>query len=444
MKTPIFSFADQYASRDGIRMHMPGHKGLSFLGPEALDITEISGADSLYAPSGIIAESERRTAEIFGAKKTLYSTEGSSQCIRAMLALVGIHADKTKRKPYILAARNAHKAFITAVGLLDFDVRFLPPCKDATLLNAPIELSLLESILRQDAPIALYLTSPDYLGNTAPIKEIAALCHRHGTLLLVDNAHGAYLRFLSPARHPISLGADICCDSAHKTLPALTGAAYLHLGDGLPSYLYEQAKDAMALFGSTSPSYLILESLDLMTEILRDEFPKKLSAFLPLSEKLKTRLLSHGFSLMGDEPLKITILSKAFGYEGTALADILRKEGIECEFSDKDSLVLMLSPYMTEQALERTATVLCALPRLSPIESRAPKLHIPQRGCRVREAMLSAGELLPLSEVKGKILVSLSVGCPPAVAPAVAGEVLDKDTIEIMRYYGITKCRIKI
>ena len=444
MKGPILSFAEQYAEKNGIRMHMPGHKGLAFTGAEPLDITEITGADSLYEASGIIAESEARTAEIFGTKKTLYSTEGSSQCIRAMLSLLRFYADKTQRKPYILATRNAHKTFISAIGLLDFDVRFLSPCEGATLMHAPIDLSLLERELEKERPLALYITSPDYLGSIAPIEEIAALCHRYGTLLLVDNAHGAYLRFLAPSRHPISLGADLCCDSAHKTLPALTGASYLHLADGLDSCFYEQAKDAMALFGSTSPSYLILESLDLMTELLSKDFPKRLAAFLPLAEAFKARLLSRGFSLMGDEPMKVTILPKDFGYTGNGLAEVLREAKIECEFSDADSLVLMLSPYMTEEMLDKTAEVLCSLPRLSPIEEKPPTPHIPERACSVREAMLSASELLPLAEAKGKTLVSLAIGCPPAILPVTAGEILDEKAIEILQYYGITECRAKI
>lgn len=443
MRGPILSFAKSYAEKNGIRMHMPGHKGFPFLGPEAMDITEIRGADALYEAEGIIAESEARTARLFGAEKTLYSTEGSSQCIRAMLGLIRTYADKMQRKPYILAARNVHKAFVTAVGLLDLEVDFLPPSEGATLIHAETDLSLLERELARKKPIALYITSPDYLGSIAPIERIAALCHRHGALLLVDNAHGAYLHFLSPSRHPIALGADLCCDSAHKTLPALTGTAYLHLAKGLDAHFYDRAKDTMALFGSTSPSYLLLESLDLMTELLCEEFPKRLERFLPIAESFKDRLTSHGYTLMGDEALKATLLPKSFGYEGTALAEHLRADGIECEFADKDSLVLMLSPYMEEEALSKTAEVLCALPRLAPIGEAPPKPHIPMRACSVREAMLSAAKTVPIEKAEGRVLVSLSVGCPPAIPPVVAGEVLDKSALCILQYYGIRECRVK-
>lgn len=444
MGTPICDFILRYKESKTVRMHMPGHKGIPLLGPEALDITEIAGADSLYEANGIIAESERRTAALFGTKMTLYSTEGSSQCIRGMLALIRLYMLKMQRSGYILATRNAHKTFVTAAGLLDLDVRFLPPTKSASLLYAPIDLDALETVLQADPPIALYITSPDYLGNIAPIEALSALCHRYGVLLAVDNAHGAYLKFLSPSRHPMDLGADLCCDSAHKTLPALTGAAYLHLSHRLQSDLLAVAKETMALFGSTSPSYLILQSLDLLTEILKKDFPEELSAFLNTAEVFKARIAAHGFALMGDEPLKLTVLPKSFGYTGHDLATHLRKSGIECEFSDEDSLVLMLSPYIDASALEKTTDALCALPRLAPIDARPPRPHIPHRAVSIREAMLAPSESLPIKQCLGRTLSSLSVGCPPAVPPVVCGEVIDEEVIKILQYYGITECRVMI
>lgn len=444
MGTPICDFILRYTESKAVRMHMPGHKGIPLLGPEALDITEIAGADSLYEADGIIAESERRSAALFGTKMTLYSTEGSSQCIRGMLALIRLYMLKMQRKGYILAARNAHKTFVTAAGLLDLDIRFLSPTENASLLYAPIDLDALETVLQADPPIALYITSPDYLGNIAPIEALSALCRRYGVLLAVDNAHGAYLKFLSPSRHPMDLGADLCCDSAHKTLPALTGAAYLHLSHRLPSDLLAEAKETMATFGSTSPSYLILQSLDLLTEILKKDFSEGLSAFLNTAEVFKSRVATHGFALMGDEPLKLTVLPKSFGYTGNDLAAHLRENGIECEFSDEDSLVLMLSPYIDASALEKTADVLCALPRLAPIDARPPRPHIPRRAVSVREAMLAPSESLPIKQCLGRTLSSLSVSCPPAVPAIVCGEVIDEEVIKILQYYGMTQCRVMI
>ena len=124
MNTPIADFVRRYAASDTARLHMPGHKGRAFLGCEAFDITEIAGADALYEADGVIRKSEEGAAALFGSARTLYSTEGSSQCIRAMLHLCLLRRAPGTR-PVIVAARNVHKAFVYACALLDFEVVWL-------------------------------------------------------------------------------------------------------------------------------------------------------------------------------------------------------------------------------------------------------------------------------------------------------------------------------
>ena len=227
MNTPIADFVRGYDGSGTARLHMPGHKGRPFLGCEHLDITEVKGADALYEADGIIAESEKNAGALFGSGRTLYSTEGSSQCIRAMLYLA-LTCRPAGAAPVIVATRNVHKAFVYAAALLDFEVVWLWPEGDSqSLCGCPVSPEGLEKTLAEldQPPAAVYLTSPDYLGGMADIASLAQVCHRHDTVLAVDNAHGAYLHFLDPAVHPLDLGADICCDSAHKTLPVLTGGA---------------------------------------------------------------------------------------------------------------------------------------------------------------------------------------------------------------------------
>ena len=131
MTTPVVDFVRQYAQSGTARLHMPGHKGQSLLGCEPWDITEIRGADELYEAEGIIAQSEANATRLFGTAHTYYSTEGSSQCIRAMLCLALQGAPRTGKRPALLAARNAHKALLYAAALLDFDIRWLWPAPDA-------------------------------------------------------------------------------------------------------------------------------------------------------------------------------------------------------------------------------------------------------------------------------------------------------------------------
>jgi arginine/lysine/ornithine decarboxylase len=449
MNTPIVDFVKNYIEdANTLRLHMPGHKGCELLGFESYDITEIPGADSLYEASGIIAQSESHASELFGAR-TFYSTEGSSLCIRAMLYLALINSNRnTHKRPWILAGRNAHKTFLSAVSLLDLDVDWLYPKMEESYLSCTVAVGDVEKILSEkracgeDLPIAVYLTSPDYLGNRVDISAIAKVCHKYGILLLVDNAHGAYLKFLPKSEHPMDLGADMCCDSAHKTLPALTGAAYLHIGKNLPESYEMQAKNAMALFGSTSPSYLILQSLDMVNPYLAEDYKEKLKTFVAQIDAMKTKLQQAGFRLIGNEPLKITIDAKAYGYTGYELAEKLSDESLVCEFADPDYMVLMVTPEIEAEGLLRLENALCGIPKtaMKGSETHEPLFHPQEKVMSVREAMFSRSEILPIEQCEGRILSAATVGCPPAVPIVICGEVIDQHAIECFRYYGIEKC----
>lgn len=435
MTTPVWDFLKGYR-REG-RLHMPGHKGAGPLGCERWDITEVAGADSLYEASGIIAESEGNAAALFGSGATFYSTEGSSQCIKAMLFLALRHRP-AGTPPVILAARNVHKSFVHAAALLDFEPLWLWPEEGTSSLCAcPVTAEGLERALRAlpAPPAAVYVTSPDYLGNLADISALAAVCHAHGTLLLADNAHGAYLRFLSPSLHPLDQGADLCCDSAHKTLPVLTGGAYLHLSKAVPAAFRESARSALALFGSTSPSYLTLASLDLCNRRLAEEYPARLKGAVRRMEDLGKTLSARGWQTEPSDPLRLTLRAPE-GLTGLDLADRLRRGGGECEYADRDFLVLMTTPENTPEDLARVSAALG--------ENRAPAAPAgfppPARGERVlsvREALFAPQETVPAEESLGRICGAPTVSCPPAVPIAVSGERVGREAAALFSYYGV-------
>ena len=441
MNTPICDFVRDYARSGMLRLHMPGHKGAGPLGVEALDITEVSGADSLYEADGIIRESEKNASELFGCA-TYYSTEGSSLCIRAMLYLAMLHAQRRGKKQLVAAGRNAHKTFLSAAALLDLDVMWIDPAEGDSYLSCRIEADALDVLLGQasEKPCAVYLTSPDYLGNTLDLAAMSAVCRKHGALLLVDNAHGAYLKFLPVSRHPIDLGADMCCDSAHKTLPVLTGGAYLHLSEDMADETGDQVRNALALFGSTSPSYLILQSLDAANRTLAEGYAGSIANFIAEADRCKAALKAHGYILTGNEPLKLTLCAHAWGYTGTEIADHLRRRQIECEFADPDFIVFMLAPEIGAEGLKRLQEALMALPRKDTLPQCAPAFRPAERVLSIRSAMFADREVIPVRESAGRILAAASVGCPPAVPILVCGERIDEHAIECFEYYGIDSC----
>lgn len=440
MNTPICDFVRAYAEKSPLRLHMPGHKGVGPLGVEALDITEIPGADVLYAPLGVIAESEANAAARFGSAKTVYSTEGSSLCIRAMLYLAQLHAKALGRKPLVLAARNAHKVFLSAAALLDVEVEWLFS-EDASggVVSCTVGADALARKLSAmpELPVAVYITSPDYLGNRADVAALAEVCHQHGVLLLVDNAHGAYLKFMSTSWHPLDLGADLCCDSAHKTLGVLTGGAYLHLSKSAPQALFDAVERAMELFASTSPSYLILQSLDIANAALNSSYVNDVMSISKHVADLRAALTADDWALAGDEPLKLTLCPKARGYTGVELASLLEKHGIFCECADPDYIVFMLTSSLPDTAC---GTLLAALRAVSPraaLTEKPPILCPPSRILSPREAMLAPSETLPVERAIGRVLAAPCVSCPPAVPVLVCGEMIDASAAEAFRYYGI-------
>ena len=448
MNTPICDFVKKYADKGGLRLHMPGHKGISesLLGIERLDITEIEGADVLYSGDGIIAKSQKNASKLFGSRKTLYSTEGSSLSIRAMIYLANLHALHLGKKAKILAGRNAHKTFLSAIALLDVEVEWIYPEGIESVMSCKIDAENIRKYLSQceEKPTAVYITSPDYLGNTSDIEKIAQVCHEQGALLLVDNAHGAYLKFLPEDKHPITLGADICCDSAHKTLPVLTGGGYLHIGGSAPEHIVDGAEQAMSLFASTSPSYLVMQSLDRANLYLSDGYREKLAATVEKFDILKKKLIDKGLLLVGNEKLKLTVAPKSYGYTGEEAAAILQDSGIVCELYDPDHVVMMLTPEIDDCGLVRLEEALLSLERREPITETPPAIPRCERATNIRQAMLSPSHEVKVSDACGEILAAPSVSCPPAVPILVCGEKITPDAIKCFEYYGIDKVRVLI
>ncbi len=438
MDTPILDFVNNYAENKTSRFHMPGHKGANFIGCEKFDITEFDGADVLYSPNGIISKSEDNATCRFNTLHTFYSAEGSTLAIKAMLALAIQNAND---RPLIFAGRNAHKAFLHASVLLDFDIKWLYPEKAESYLSAFISREYLDRELEnaEKKPCAVFITSPDYLGNLADIKGLASVCKKHGVPLLVDNAHGAYLKFLSEDLHPITLGATACADSAHKTLPVLTGGAYLHIGYDAPKNFIQNARQQLALFASTSPSYLILSSLDKFNAI--DDFSEKLKDCIELVGNIKKELKNKGVVIENGEPLKIVINANASGYSGVNLAKKLLRNGVTVEFYDEEFVVLMPSPYNDKEDFDRLKKCFSTFTKKPAIQNKIAPVKT-EIALSAKKAYFSTKTEVLLSNALGKIYGETTFSCPPAVPVICLGEVINDDAILALEKLGVKKVKV--
>lgn len=430
MKQSLIEFLKWYNKEDFSRFHMPGHKAsapfLKGLG-EKNDITEIYGADCLYQSSGVLEDLESSMSELYESDCYL-STGGCTLSIQTAITLC------KDRK--IFAARSSHASFFNVSALLDIDPVFLPVnISPDTGLVLPPSANEVEDMLKNCLePAAVYITSPDYWGQTADVKSIASVCKKNNALLIVDSAHGAHQKFLYNDVHPIALGADICCDSLHKTLPTLTGAAAIHIKPGL--FTKEEVKAAFSLFGSTSPSYLILASIAHCCEYLKKQGRTDFS----LLEEKKKRLLKEVYiPNIPTDCSRLTIDSYKLGYTGEELGDMLRKNKIELEWAGGRYVILMLSPFLRGKdwkRLKRTFSTLSNHPVISSDDIFFEDLS-PIKRLSLKEAVFAKKEFVPISEALGKVCGQTIFSCPPGIPFVLAGEEITENICKSLKKSGV-------
>ncbi len=439
MNTPLADFLEEHIRQGISRFYMPGHKG-NFPDPllreiSRYDVTEMNGADSLFEPEGVLLESEENTARLYGTRHTSFSAGGSTLGIQTMLALSCRPGDT------VLAARNAHRAFINTCALLDLrPVWIRPDYNDRFGVSGEVSpQAVAEALAAHPEARAVYLTSPDYLGCISDIAGLSAVCRQASVRLLVDNAHGAHLRFLPEDLHPITLGADLCCDSAHKTLPVFTGGGYLHVHPDCP-VSKEEVKSRMGLFGSTSPSYLILLSLDLNNRYLAGPARADFAGLVREMEGLYQLAGQKGFAPLSSrtDPTKMTLDAYAAGWRGEELAAWFRERKLECEYAAERHVVFMLSPQNTEEDLERFRQALKELPQKPPLEAEAGRFSIPEAVLPVREAAFAPKERVPVEKALGRIAGETRIKCPPGVPILVAGEKIDHTLQKLLKKSSIS------
>lgn len=437
--TPLKRALDEYIRQDYARLHMPGHKGASispFGELMAYDVTEVEGTDSLFEDDGPLKELEEIFTRLYDTKGTVMSAGGSTLCIQAMLRMVA------KKEGRILAGRNIHAAAVNAMTLLGLEpVWVYPNRKQEERLIGEISPDAIRSVLEKekqagtlDSLCAVYVTSPDYFGVMSDVRSIAQIAHEYGLPLLVDNAHGAHLHFLKEEYHPMQLGADLCCDSLHKTMPALTGAALLHTSD---AKYCPQMKGAMTVFGSTSPNYLIMLSMDSTAAFLMQDGAERIQQTVTRCEKLRQKAREKGFVLPQHcDPMRLTLPLAGTGWDAQNFRKLLRKHKIMEEYLSDSGCVLLFSPFNREEDFKRTEALLDEV-----LIQNQPFTAFPivpsEKVMSLREAFLSPKESVPVEKAEGRIAAQVKITCPPGIPLVMPGERLHKEIIKILKNSGI-------
>ncbi len=412
---------------DGIYpFHMPGHKRNPEFLKDCPDITEITGADDLHHPDGILRDSQNRAAKLFGVKKTFYSTCGSTAAILAAVTAV------TKSGDRIVIARNCHKSVYNAAYINNLKTEYIMPetvdelgCFGAVLPEA-VEISL------KSGPIAaIVITSPTYEGFVSDIKAISEIAHKYGALLIVDAAHGAHLGFSEhfppSARH---LGADIVIESAHKTLPALTGAALIHIcSDKVDEF---RLKTAFSIYNSSSPSYPIMASIDAVLDTLKYRGADLLKQQSDRLDDLwrECRILNNLSVLRRDDldKSKILILCKNVSVSGFELkAMLLSEHKIECEMAMPNYVLCISTIADTSLGFDRLSYALAQLDRKIVPSGNAPTLSPmpkPYVKMTLRQALEADSETVTPEFATGRIAAEFIYAYPPGSPIIAPGEVI--------------------
>lgn len=424
-------------------MHMPGHKRqverFPYLAPlgGALDLTEVDGFDNLAAPEGILASSMRRAAKVFGAERTFYLVNGSTVGI-----LAGVHA-LLPRGGRALAARNSHISLFHALALRGASVSYMEPRYGKSCALSVDAQTVYDALKAAPDTKLVAITSPTYEGVISDIAAIAEAAHAFGAYLLVDEAHGAHLD-LSPffMGGAVRAGADIVVQSLHKTLPSLTQTAAAHVKGEETARRFSEK---LAYFQTTSPSYLMLASMDGCVRTLENEgealfsgWHGALEAFYGRVESLKRLHVPREFQGAWKRDLsKISVDTSDARVSGGELAALLRKWNIEPEMAAGDAVLLMTSPGDGGESLNRLADALFEMDGfLPPAQKEAPPILPPLCPvCALDEGEEGAWREIAWEKAEGRTAAEYVMAYPPGVPALVPGCRITKETLQYARAF---------
>ncbi len=439
MAAPLYDSLLQFSNTNPLRMHMPGHKGMGdglFSQIAPIDFTEIPPTGNLYTGEGAISEAEALCAQYAGAKAALFFTCGSTQGIYTMLAeAVGMGGE-------LILERGCHKSVYNAMALLDITPHYIyaPPIP-ATPLSGPMTPEIIKAaLLRYPSAKAVFLTSPTYYGVVTDLSSIATLCHEHSTYLLVDQAHGAHFPSVGLPSAP-QQGADLSVVSTHKTWPALGSSSVLYVGSDDFDRLH--LKKTSSLFGTTSPSYPILASIDYARDQLEGSDGKayrhcaKLTA--AFREKINQQTPFYALTPSNHLPLdpcRLTIDTMSARLPGHRADELLQQKNIYVEMSDEQYIVLILTCRDDEASFSRLWDGILSLISHCNYQTQPEILPVPPKPeirCSIRAARFGNQVSMPLSQAAGRIAADIIAPYPPGIPILAPGEEISQKHIAYLQ-----------
>lgn len=457
--TPIYNYLRKYAEEKNNIFHMPGHKlGKGVPGELShnllqLDVTEIDGTDNLHYPEGIIKEAQELAAKAFGADRTFFLVNGSTCGVQAAIMTACARGQK------IIVGRDSHKSVASGLILSGAEPIFVQPeFNDEFAISAEIKPESIENALRANPDAtAVLITRPNYYGVCSDIERISSLVHSYGKLLIVDEAHGAHLAFSD--RLPASAlehGADICIQSAHKTLPAVTQGAYLHV-KGNRVHM-EKLDINLSMLQTSSPSYIIMSYLDIARELMETEGREKLGQLIDINTQFTEEAEKTGiYKVLSQQnlgikttldPTRLVINISSLGISGYNADKILGEiYGTRLEMADYENLVAITTVADTQESLNRLLEALKSFlgheagqnrdyqgDYQGEIQRNIFKAFWKQTPEAIKiqpwEAYSSEKEVLPLQACEGRVCAEIITPYPPGVPLFYPGEIITTSGIQ--------------
>ncbi len=443
MKKPIVEMLHRIADAERVRFHMPGHKGrLGFSPPEMLkfDITELTGSDNLYMPSGVIDESQKLNAPSFAARVCFYLVNGSSSGVVASLLSVADPGEK------VIFARDFHLSAVSGIILSGIKPVFVYPSAQNTYLPGVVSVQdIKKAISENEDARAVYITYPNYYGLCPDLNEITALAHSVGMQVVVDAAHAAAFSYsdMLPV-HPGEAGADIWTMSLHKTLHAMGQCSVLCVGekslatDGL-------IKRNINLLQTTSPSYLLLASIDNALADMREEGAKLIGDSILLLEEFILRIemlggyrcttadIPRGTGAVDRDITKLVIDVTDRGLTGFLAEQKLSRRGIYVEGADHRNILLLCGFGNNRRDYEQLVIALGELGGTNYNIAQESVMNIrpqEQPGYSMRSIMLRRSVNLPFFKTVGRMAACTVGTYPPGVPYILPGQIIDVETLE--------------